>query len=140
MRCDPCVMPLPLAVPRLCAASHVSVYVDFMVAISLLGGQALKSPRISRCSASDVSQCSSSEISVTRLPEEVSRCVDVRLIVRPLTEIVASAALRSAARRWLAVAMNGYFDKMRLPLPIAHPAWFTNTLYQVRPVAFCSRL
>src|ERR671936_608742 len=86
------------AVPSLSACAHESIHVAFIVAFSTEPGPALKSPAMMRGSASPLAHEVSSPISSSRyLVYCQLRCVDVKLIDRPLTWTTTLIA----ARPWL---------------------------------------
>src|SRR5262245_4631235 len=98
-----------------------------MVALSVAPDDALKSPQIIRCSARFDDQEVSAAISESRaLDESASRCVVMRLIVRPFTLTAASTATWSPPRSWDDAAVNGSFDTIMLPMPVEAPAPVTN--------------
>src|SRR5581483_11884831 len=87
-----------IPVPAAFATAHESEYDCFIVEFSVDPGQALKSPQIIRCSENPRAYVVSSPISSRRYDVEfASRCVEKKLIVRPLTVIAAC----NTARPWL---------------------------------------
>src|SRR6267142_6039770 len=110
------------AVPSVCACAHESTYVFFIVPFSVEPGHALKSPAMMRGSARPLAHDVSSPISSSRSDEEsASRCVDVKLIDRPLTWMTTLTAARLWLKRRTSVESNGKRDRIRLPLPLADP-------------------
>src|SRR4051794_27041676 len=102
-----------------------------MFAISVEPGHAFQSPQMIRFSAKVVSHARISLVSARRFDcVTLSNCVDVKLIVRPFTEIVASTAARPAVSRREPVAMKGNLESTTLPMPDVVPCAFTKTLYQ----------
>jgi hypothetical protein len=86
-----------------------------MLAISVVSGHAFQSPSTRRFSARVVAQAIISAVSLRRLDcVRLSRCVEMKLTVRPLTSIVASMAARPPLSSFEPVAMNGYFDRIAL--------------------------
>ena len=82
----------------------------------------------------------SSRVSVIRFDSvRLSMCVDVKLMFRPFTAIVASTAARPPASSSEPVAMKGNLESTTLPMPDVVPCAFTKTLYQVLPVRCSSR-
>src|SRR5580765_3328147 len=90
-----------------------------------------------RCSASPVSHEVSSPISVFRYDAESGcRCVEVKLMVRPLTSIATLMAERPPLSSRGSPASIGKRDRIMHPMPVALPDSVSNLEYQVFPVFF----
>src|SRR5262249_42058191 len=88
-----------------------------------------------RCWARPFCQDVSSATSVLRYDEESGcRCVDVKLIVRPLKSNVMSSADRPPSSSRGPLATIGKRDRTMLPIPLVAPESVSNFQYQVCPV------
>src|SRR4051812_2705172 len=88
-----------------------------------------------RCSTKPFCHDVSSPISVLRYDEESGcRCVEVKLIVRPLTVTVMSIAERSPLSSLESLPPSGNRDRTMQPIPLVPPDSVWNFQYHVRPV------
>ena len=80
-----------------------------------------------RCSARPLSHEVSSPISVFRYDEESGcRCVEVKLIVRPLTSTATLTAERPPLSSRGSLASSGKRDRIMQPMPLALPDSVSN--------------